>query len=57
MVNPARRTQAAKELTARELTKLTGMTRRTVNYWLAGRTRPSPLARAILQRLGIKQLE
>jgi transcriptional regulator with XRE-family HTH domain len=55
MLSDARRTVTAKELTAKELARLTGYSRRAAEYWKAGKVRPGPVARRILASLGIKE--
>jgi hypothetical protein len=55
MVDDAKQTVKAKELTARELARLTGFSRRATELWKAGK-RPGPAARKILERLGIAEI-
>jgi hypothetical protein len=54
MLNAARRTVTAKELTAAQLSRLSGFSLRAATYWKSGR-RPGPAARKILERLGIAE--
>ena len=45
-----------RRLTTRELSEKLGVTQRTVQYWLAGRVRPSEPARRLMAHLGIQEV-
>jgi hypothetical protein len=48
--------RARRALTTRELSELAGVGIRAAQIWVSGRGRPSPGARRLLAKLGIKEV-